>query len=613
MRIKKLGLLYRGIIYLFAAFLLLVIALLGRELLWKRPVGSAPKLPLLDGPQWEQLDAVSQEQWTDRAECLLIYDEAPQSLLGEEMMRSALEQMKVSVRPMPQETFRPVYLDQCGTVLLDLVELDGLGENLPDLMDWVKAGGSLMLLSLPTKDVYTELIFGELGILSMDERLSVVHGLRCVKPFMIGGDQDYFITDPYESSIDVLLDDQCEVYMESTGDEHIPLIWRRKLGDGAVVVCNLGFYDKIYRGLYAAAYSLLDDWFAWPVINGSAFFLDDFPAPVPFGNDEYVTADYGVSVGDFLVRNWWQDLKELAQKHGFSYTGMVIEQYSNVTEAPFEKNLNVNRYDYFGYDLLGDGGEIGFHGYNHMPLVLGNFEYDDEYREYVPWASEADMEAGLTELDEFCTDLFGERDFRVYVPPSNILSEEGRALIAARFPQIRVIASTYLDDANAYVQEFQVAEDGVVEMPRVISGCILDEFSYLSAFAELNFHFVNTHFQHPDDVLDEDRGADLGWAEMYRRLCGYADWLYATVPTIRNMTASELAAAVQRYDAVTVRRTLEEDRMVLELGNFADEAWFLVRLTGHEPGAVEGGTLEEQLDGLYLLKAESDRVTIELD
>ena len=615
MRIKKLGLLYRGIIFLFAGFLLLVIALLGRELLWKGETHQEPVLALLDAQQWEQLDTEIQGQRADRTECLLIYDQSPQSLQGEEMMRSALEQMKVGVRSMTQARFRPAYLTRYDTVVLDIADLSVLGEDLMDLMDWVKAGGHLMLLSLPTRDVYMELISKDLGITSMGERPSAVRGLRCTRPFMIGGDTDYFITDPYESSIDLLLDDQCEVYMESTGGDPIPLIWRRELGGGVVVVSNLGFYDKIYRGFYAAAYSLLDEGFAWPVINGSVFFLDDFPAPVPFGDDSYVTEDYGVSVGDFLVRYWWQDLKELAEKHGFSYTGMIIEQYSNVTKAPFERNLSVSRYDYFGYDLLSSGGELGFHGYNHMPLVPRDFKYERDFAEYVPWNSDADMAAGLEELNAFCTDLFKEDDFQVYVPPSNILSPEGRALIAARFPQIRAIASTYLeylDSTGAYVQEFEVAEDGIVEMPRVISGCVFDEYTNLSAFMELNFHFVNTHFQHPDDVLDEDRGADLGWEEMFRRLSGYTDWLYAAAPTIRNMTASELAAAVQRYDAVTVRRTLEEDRMVLELGNFADEAWFLVRLNGHEPGAVEGGVLEEQLDGLYLLKAESSQVTIEL-
>ena len=60
----------------------------------------------------------------------------------------------------------------------------------------------------------------------------------------------------------------------------------------------------------------------------------------------------------------------------------------------------------------------------------------------------------------------------VYVPPSNVLSEEGRALLASKyFLQIRTIASNYFSGEFAYVQEFEAADDGIVEQPRIISGC----------------------------------------------------------------------------------------------------------------------------------------------
>ena len=53
----------------------------------------------------------------------------------------------------------------------------------------------------------------------------------------------------------------------------------------------------------------------------------------------------------------------------------------------------------------------------------------------------------------------------VYVPPSNILSKEGRQTIGRDVPEIRTIASTYLpsDSKLPYVQEFGVADDGIVE------------------------------------------------------------------------------------------------------------------------------------------------------
>ena len=92
-----------------------------------------------------------------------------------------------------------------------------------------------------------------------------------------------------------------------------------------------------------------------------------------------------------------------------------------------------------------------------------------------------------------------------------------------------------------------VSEDGVIETPRIISGCVIDDYMEIAALSELNFHFINSHFQHPDDVLDPDRGAEQGWEAMFARLTEYVDWLYTAAPDLRNLTGSEMAAAVQRY------------------------------------------------------------------
>ena len=87
-------------------------------------------------------------------------------------------------------------------------------------------------------------------------------------------------------------------------------IWKRE-------VCSrqLGLYEKVVRGFYAASYSLLTDVGVYPVINGSAFYLDDFPSPVPEGDGTYVKRDYGMSISDFYMDVWWPDMQELASDH----------------------------------------------------------------------------------------------------------------------------------------------------------------------------------------------------------------------------------------------------------------------------------------------------------
>ena len=72
------------------------------------------------------------------------------------------------------------------------------------------------------------------------------------------------------------------------------------------------------------------------------------------------------------------------------------------------------------------------------------------------------MLASIQELKTFCEELFPKEKFQVYVPPSNILSEEGRTMLKEDVEGIKAIASVYIGDTeeNAYEQEFEVAEDG---------------------------------------------------------------------------------------------------------------------------------------------------------
>lgn len=546
-----------------------------------------------------------------KPECLYIWQDDAQGVMARDMTESMLSQMKVPYKAVEIQEIEKVNFRDYQKVVIGVTDLDTMGDSVWDLMDWIDSGGNALFLYLPSPGGFLTMIQDSIGIDSIGATAVRVEGFHFLKPLMPGGEsRDFYITDPYESSWGVLLKKDCQVYMESVGSDVTPLIWRYRSGDGVVVVGNIDFIDKIYRGFYCAAYTLLGDGEVYPVINGSSFYIDDFPAPVPGGDGKYITRDFGVSVKDFMTQIWWPDVQKLGQKHNIRFTGMVIEQYSDQVEGDFTENEDISRYRYFGNQLLDSGGEIGFHGYNHMPLVLKNFDYRGQYDSYQRWGTTDDMKASLTELDRFCGQLFPDEEFQVYVPPSNILSEEGRQLLVEEFPQIKVIASTYLAGDLAYVQEFEVAEDGMVETPRIISGYIIDDYTWMTGLGELTFHYVNTHFQHPDDVLDEDRGAELGWNEMYRRLDEYADWLYDAAPPIRNLTGIEMAGAVQRYDAISVDRTFTDEGVTLELGNFADEAWFMVRLNGHEPGKVTGGTLEKLLDGLYLLKAEQDKIEI---
>lgn len=559
--------------------------------------------------------AAAQEVSAQEAECLLLWENDAAGEKGFETMAAVLDQMKVGYDAVEGKDAAEVSLEKYETLVISMTHLRQLGDKLLEILNWTREGGGLMFVYLPENDGVLSTIAGNLGVEQVGYNYAVVETLHFTSDFMIGGtEKDYAVTDPYESSLNVNLTEDCQVHLESGGEHPVPLIWEYQLGAGTVVVNNLGFLEKGYRGFYSSAYTLLQETFAYPVINASTFYIDDFPAPVPSGNSQYVERDYHMSISDFYTNVWWNDVYNLAEEYGIRYTGLVIEEYSDQVEGPFDRNQDVRRFRYFGNMLLSQGGEIGFHGYNHMPLCLPGFDYKGEYDGYKVWVDQENMKASVKELEDFCAYLFPKEEFNVYVPPSNILSQEGRQMLSDE-TEIKAVASVYLPDGQgiAYAQEFEVAEDGIIETPRVISGYLLDEYMQIVALSELNFHFVNTHFQHPDDTLDEDRGAELGWEKMFANLSEYVDWLYTSAPEIRNLTGTELAAAVQIYDDLWVERKYEENTLTLELGNFRKEAWLMVRINEGTPGEVKGGELEKLQEGLYLLRADQAQVSIEIE
>ena len=570
---------------------------------------------------------IKRQEIEKEAACLVLYNSTEaNSVLAEEDIRSLFEQLHVEADFADLSVEAAPSFEAYEKVVTALVEYDILGERAYELLDWVENGGGLFVYFPPQGDTFFRALSAQMGIQESGWQMYELPGFRCTSDLLLGGSgKDYMIEEPFESALTLSLSNDCIVHIVSADERELPVLWERRNGDGKIVFMNFGIMGKAYRGLYAAAYSLLSDAFSWPVINGSAFYLDDFPSPVPSGTSTYIERDYGLSVSDFYTNIWWPDLLEFAEQYGIRYSGMVIEDYSDDLDGPFETNMNSQRFQYFGSSLLRNGGEIGLHGYNHIPLCREGFDADfgDDYVQgtyerlfdYDYWQTREDMSASIEELISFTESLYPGVTPQVYVPPSNILSEEARHMLAEDFPQIKAIASIYFEGDVEYIQEFEVAEDGIVETPRVISGLIIDSFMEISALSELNLHYVNSHFQHPDDVLDVDRGAEAGWETMKNRLGEYLDWLYTSAPDIRNLTASEMAGAIQRYYYLDVEQEVTEDEIILDLTNFQDEAFLFLRINERPPEdpetCITGGTLQDMGGGLYLVTATADHIVIE--
>ena len=550
----------------------------------------------------------------EKATNLLVVDSSQEGVSdAESMLDRVLLDMKVPTVTvdLAQGDEIPT-LKQYQTMVIAMPNLDPLGEHVLQIMQWVKKGGGVMFAMTPERTGYLDVIGPQIGIESSAYKYVVTEGITPSKDFMLGGGQTYMFSDPFKSSLSVALNDRAQVEAVSSNGR-TPLVWRSSVESGTAVMCNIGIYVKMVRGFYASAFSLLSSAMAYPVINSAAFYLDDFPSPVPSGNGKYIKRDYNMSISEFYSQVWWPDLVRLAERYGIRFTGVMIENYGDDTKNDPVRQTDNTQFEYYGGLLLRQNGEIGYHGYNHQPLVLPNTDYGNEYT-YVQWPNRKAIVDSLNELIAFQKTVLPAATSSVYVPPSNILSSEGRQIIGEDVPQIRAIASMAFppDSSLEYVQEFGVAADGVVEAPRIVSGSMVNNsYMRLAAVSELNMHYVSTHFMHPDDLLDEDRGAKEGWETYRKGLEDYLDWLEQSAPSIRMQTGTECAAAVQRFSGLTVSMTTSDDSWDLHLGNLTDQGWLMFRANNGTPGRVRGGSLTKLTGNLYLLKATSATVHIE--
>ncbi len=521
-------------------------------------------------------------------------------------MKMGAKKVNLAKKPIPD-------FKNYSLIIVLFADLSPVGEKIIDICNWVKNDGGNVYFPLTIeKNAYSVAIENRLGIESSNE-YSYVGNIYINDGFMVGGGKAFAVSDAYDSARTVQLNPKnTTVYAHIDNQNGVPLIWEASYGKGKFVVNNFGMCDKAYRGFFAASLSLFGEVGMYPVINGSTFYLDDFPSQIPEGNSEYITRDFGTTIRDFYINIWWPDMMNLSDKYGIKYTGLAIECYDDAIDGTTDAQADTGTFLNFGNMLLRKGGELGYHGYNHQPLCLGNKDYKGIF-DYKTWKDRASMVKAFEHLTDLCDELFPDVNMSVYVPPSNLLSDEGRQMLIDEFEQIRTLSGIYLPDDVldfSLLQEYEVDENGIVDQPRIISGCDLNDFMTLAALSELNMHFVNNHFTHPDDALDPDRGAETGWKELFRRFDSFLNWLYSSAPGLRNFTGTEFSAAVQRFSAVSYKSEISQNEMTISIDNFHDDAQFMVRFNQKTPDTVSGGNITHLTGNLYLLEADNDTVTV---
>ena len=545
------------------------------------------------------LQAVGSQQ-QNRENYLLIYDPADvQSVLTRHIVEKIIHEQKKSIQSVP--FYQPVVIDsKCQGVVIATNKLKNLAA-MTSIEQYVEQGGRAAILRNLQSELLPEEMVAQLGIASLGQEISVP-GIQVTGDMFLGLQGFGFDSDIYTTAVtDVML--TSDAVPQVTSQEGHPIIWSHNSGQGKYIVCNSRERDdKNNYGIYTAILSQLKEDYIYPVMNMKLFFIDDFPSPVPEGNFERIYQETGLSTADFYRRLWWPEMLNNGEKYNVKYTGLIIENYGDQVKGPFMPLADVNARNsliVYGRELLKAGGELGIHGYNHQSLAPAGYGQDS--LGYATWESQADMEESLRELKRYISDAYPGYEIHAYVPPSNILSPEGKAAVKNVFTDIKVYSSLWngLATAKQYFQNFQLNADGTCELPRVTSGHVSASEKMWENYIVVNYNGVFSHFVHPDEIFYEE-SENLTWTMMKQGLTDLLSELQNRFGWLEPVTATEGYEKMKDYFQMDYRVTRSEESIKINAWDFHQPLTFILR-TDKKIGSVTGGSAQRVQANAYVL------------
>ena len=432
-----------------------------------------------------------------------------------------------------------------------IIILEDLGKiiNMDSLISYMENGGKIAVLEMPEQNNAFITNYHHFGIVDAGNS-QITGGISFDEKFVPAYKQDYIDTEAVENfSVPVTLERDCDVYMKSK--DNIPLLWTRDVKAGRFLCFNGTMYqDKTMTGFITRSLALLRGEFIYPIINSKVVWLDDFPAPMSNDNYEEIKKLYNKTIKEFYIDIWWPEMLKIAKKYDVKYTGVMIQTYNDRTEAPFlpaPGEIPDSEFIAMGRELIRSGGELGLHGYNHQSLTREYWKTEE--LGYKKWKKEADMVEALKAVKEKINRTFPNYEINAYVPPSNVIDDEGIDALKRVFPEIDIIASVYYEDYQglSYSQEFEYTDKKIMNLPRFSSGYFFGAQNRLSVLNGILAFGAVQHFIHPDDFMDPERNEGRSWPEQLESYEEFAKMIDTRYPFIEANTASEASVNVAKY------------------------------------------------------------------
>ena len=509
-------------------------------------------------------------------------------------------------------------LDSLQDDALQVLVVDGSKvtseEEVAVLRREAQMGVTVIFATLPQSSVIREYrdLRELLGIRAVIADEIPLAGMHLFSGFLLGGEEIYEVTEPGEEErqdmnpsvpwyttgagtktymVGTLSDETIEQTVdneiraqyvgmdeEAAKNSLLPAILWRNSVDTAKIFCVNGDYlaDISAVGILDAMMGETYDYDIYPVINAQNLVIADLPAFVS-ENEEEMQKRYSQSAQAVYQEIVWPSLTSIASRTGAKMTCMMTPQFTYTDEEePDGENVT-----YYLKRLKEEHAEAGLSADSREGILLSEKIKQDQtfWQTYAP----------------------SYRFLSLYADGVKSIGEES-ALPA----EIRTVAlGSGASEAVGYLNE------NVTLQPSTSSGIrhtFLDDFKVKCMETALGYSNITLDLY----SVTYPEGDEDSWEKMSKKIAANLGTYWKAYEAFDATTLTESDVRIRRFLALDYKQQRTDNVIILSLEHREDAAWFLLRLHGEKVTEVAGGSFEEVEDGVYLILAEEDEVSVEV-
>lgn len=356
------------------------------------------------------------------------------------------------------------------------------------------------------------------------------------------------------------------------------ILWRNSV-DTAKIFCVNGDYlaDISGVGILDAMMGETYDYDIYPVINAQNLVIADLSAFVS-ENEEEMQKRYSQSAQAVYQEIVWPSLTSIASRTGAKMTCMMTPQFTYTDEEePDGENVT-----YYLKRLKEEHAEAGLSADSREGIPLSEKIKQDQtfWQTYAP----------------------SYRFLSLYADGVKSIGEES-ALPA----EIRTVAL----GSGASGQAVGYLNENVTLQPSTSSGIrhtFLDDFKVKCMETALGYSNITLDLY----SVTYPEGDEDSWEKMSKKIAANLGTYWKAYEAFDATTLTESDVRIRRFLVLDYKQQRAGNVITLSLEHREDAAWFLLRLHGEKVTEVAGGSFEEIEDGVYLILAEEDEVSVEV-